>query len=457
MKFLTFFDSEKRINQLGKNIIIDTKRLYRDLDSLGKDSESFSGYLNVKIVQVSGKANPFGYLVNFEYIQTYSKEYLITEFIKTKNNNILKILFKTKNFDSDDIEKIMANIKSKNVESLLLLASYENISAYNLEKIINITQNLNVLKRIVKNPVSNGDIIHKAYKRAIYINLTKEFLDFIIIGESRSKISKDTINLIVGDGDFYSYDRFMLESIMSLPQIDSKILNTIFNYCKGIQYRYGVLLELAYCEKSTHSIFKEIIEEVSYYSNEIEIYIAILNNEKADSQIVSLIVNKVISHLEFFSEEPEALKKILNVIVENKRLSVEDYKNLVEKIGKDEDGLFLLIGYFKLLDLSIISDLKKKIETSDDIGFIRNVVYLEKINLKNVINNQSECSELPKLNFEKEYLKILKGYLNSENLKIKLFILEELISIGYKFSYQINEEIDNDLSLSIDLVSSKKN
>lgn len=182
--------------------------------------------------------------------------------------------------------------------------------------------------------------------------------------------------------------------------------------------------------------------------------INIINNPDLNYNLFVKILDKINLNLEVFTE-----------VLKNERLTLELYDGIsceiLEAFNKcdiDKDKTeflktYLTSGYLlndTLIELINIIENEKLINTIGAYipeNFIENInnslkenfnmklakklLIIRKGNIKEKCDNQSQETELPKLDSKVEYLKVLNEYLDYDSLEFTLLIIKEMIKEGY--------------------------
>lgn len=457
-------------------------------DELTNNSQIYMLKLFKKIDGVEGLI----YAVDFQVTKKLSTKELIDEYTKTKADfhyykRLFDIIFEAKDLKKEDITRLYKSMIDKNsdymgyflgnpkVDNELLEKAFDDgCLKYNFEK----GEFLNILYGIAKNPNISLELLEKVKDKG---NMHKWLNKYIvenpkctpeIIGEVLEKGFDLDIWLAIINSPSVTTDliKEMLWEIRVLLSerghvyklITSIIKSPIYNkeICKEIVWLLSFFESLSYNETpicigiiDQKETDEEIIDLISKGISNNSILFKLIKDKKLTSNQIDLIINKTYSEMilisltEFQNLNKNQILKIINKtednetlikLVKSNKLTLEQLESIINKTN-DKNVLTCILNNSFVNE--IIEILKNKVALKADIKTFKKLYLIENLKLKNQIQNQSEYSEVPPLDYTKERLKLLNGYLLKFNiLDIRIFILEEMYKLGYLSKNKLFDE-----------------
>lgn len=266
------------------------------------------------------------------------------------------------------------------------------------------------------NSFSRGSNLYLSHVVLKYEDFTSEDIEAWLLGKSNvfPKVSASDIF-------------FILES----PKVTKSIINILLDNYKDLL---------------TVNMLERIFEKQEINSETLNKLIDIIFSFENFNEVRSMFVDNVITHP---SITEELLDKIVNFILSinsnpKSETTYSAYGYPLYPMGpqnKDEEVIYHLMKNPKLSEISFIKilerltghksfiELYKHIEETGDLDLFLRLLYIEKIEFEKICSKETNCDN--ELDFKKGYLRILKKYLNSDNLEIRFKVLEEMIKEGY--------------------------
>lgn len=362
----------------------------------------------------------FGVYIDFELIEailnsvTLDQERLI-ELVKMCRDqyDYLTIFENAKNITKETAYKIIRIAKENRIGIYKILVKWENISTELLEDIIKSDEiyNMDIIDDIIENPNSTKEIKEKVFKKLITnCKLIQDLNDIILKFSEKQLLTSELIGLALN------------KVYLSLNAIENDL----------IADNNSVLINFLSSKNLTEEIFKKILDNKKYFSPKV--IIAIMQNEFFDADVFEKL--KIPIAVEFFKKIDDNVKANFCEEVINNEFCTPEYAYAIlyspmffgfEFLNNLKSYNFLTQDFVNLVYSSAVEN--------ENIKMFEVMLSLEKNAIFYKIDNQSDCSELPKIDFDKEYLKTLKKYLDCPILEIVLIVIREMLKKKY-ISYE---------------------
>lgn len=389
--------NEEIINQkkleFGKmlDVYLNDKNKYSDLRITITKNNPFLTSEDIK--KIYNKLNKFDGITYTIASHPNTPEYILKDIMKKyvlKQRDILLSIITNPGLNEDLFLEIIKKLKTDHEFDVALNSKF--ITSSVLKTIVRKVSSEFTLETIIKHPLVNDEIIN------MIIEETDIKLEFFILDP---KVYKANSNMIRKIYDLksrnikYASDVYFYKKIISNPECPLDIIETIIKKYKDLE------LALALLENS--NIDNDILNAG------LDIFIPMGGDAVKDS------IFKLISY------HSSADSRVIGRVLKNIK-SYENFKECFEKKSSElsEEEINQLISYFK----SEIIDVNQN-------NYFEKILLIEKESINRKVQNQSENSEIPNIDFKKEYYNVLSVYLkeelkNKDRIQMKLIIIKEM-------------------------------
>lgn len=342
---------------------------------------------------------------------------------------------------------------------------------------------------LIKDQQQNNKVNYVCYNSISELIKNQKEIDKKVILKIKAAGKFQKIHDVLYVEDFYVLDKIELidvvkdylktselselQFIIKSGSIEDEVVETLLLYYKEKRYKnyiYEFMNKLVQYYNINPTVLKLIVENI----DDPTIYQLIIKNQKQlNSDIFEIIVKNSFNpdvlkeslKSEFLNEETYGLivdksiklcvASLFMLIVVNKFYSIDSlnkfYKELKNKVSQEDfvfavvsakgvaDELLRLIvekiNYLKSLlaipespnvSIGTLELLKNKLKRTDEKGLIDEILKIEKKIIELKISNQSEDSEIPNIDFKKEYYLVLSSYLSNKSNEVRISAINQM-------------------------------
>lgn len=325
----------------------------------------------------------------------------------------IEYILEALNFNSSAIFRELL-LQNQDGALLLAIARFEGIEPDLLDKVFEKTKDIEILTEIIKNDSCSTETLNKIY------NFYSES-DVSLICKldlfSKMLLNKNASCVLI-----HKITKYIIDNNRPQYRLNNKnmFLSVIDNDVSSVR---------------THI---KILENIPIDSETI---IKILKNNKFNIKVNEFIINwlKDINEKELAEEQ---VIKIISMFLKSNYLKYNINQNNISLILNIIPIKILpkILGQTNIPNL-FFEKIITSFEIGENIGNFEKTLIIKKFYLMKQVNSQSKDTELPELNFKKEYLKILNKYLIQTNdIEVRLILVKEMKMAGI---IKYNNFIDN--------------
>lgn len=403
----SFYDLLQNPN-ITKDLIDLIYQKTKDIDLISKiiDHKKTSSKTINKIFNETSNDRIINKIINNPLLDPKIKENKIKNFnkrIKCDNINSVRGSVRNSLISEEILLKIVRNYKS--LDHLLCVADSKFATTKVLNGIINAIKYLKYAEFIYAEKTKYFDIIIK-----IAAHQNSDFKSLTFVLERALKLKNNKSNQLESGTKKQilwnilrneNKSNEMIFKIFELYKTDRNfrdfMLKKVYGRNIGDETLYGEV-PIEFIDSKSSKIMLEQILNKTYSINKLDKFISLQNLTPHFIEIInSRIQQELKYHVDYFRFDFNSIKNTIS----------SPFTSL-ETLKKIESVCFL------------------KFENEFSVDDFRCLLLIKRKIIEKICNEQCEDTELPKLNFEKEYYRYIKSFLNHPIITVRLMIIEEI-------------------------------
>lgn len=328
-------------------------------------------------------------------------------------------------------------VKCSKVDSKMLEDIIDGIGTDN--SIVKVTSNNfnGVFNSILENPNINEQLLEKMINNkyltsySYIINqeiFSCQLYDSVIDNIGKSTRPIDDLAQLLKKQDL-NYDQILKITIITNNLINlaklpfSGIFDCNYDYTNFSESVYKNLLNTIKHPLVDSEMLKTVLKNIKCInkSNLNKLFLELLNTDKFNQEIGCAIDNYLLNTINL---------EIIDIMIEKKLISSKVIENIFLK-NDDFENILKKMHHYDIFQ-EFLRSLKSQINETGDLTLFLELYKMENLITKYKVNDQSEDSELPKINIKKEKLKQLNRYLLDYKFSnIRQFIIKEMVKDGF--------------------------